>query len=136
MPQVYTMQQAFDTAARGVIEQGGPAMNMEATCQYLNEDGLKCGVGHLLPDDKTRKDWDLSVGAIVDLADDDELWPAAMAPKLEAAGLTGLSRRFLEDLQKAHDNPANKFSSNYLADFRQNMRDLAEKWELDPKVVS
>lgn len=45
-----TPQEIFDTAARGIIAQGGASVLPGGECQYRGPNGRKCAAGHLLPD--------------------------------------------------------------------------------------
>lgn len=45
-------QQIFDTVATHLLKQGKPALSAEGYCRYRTDDGLKCAVGVLIPDDK------------------------------------------------------------------------------------
>ena len=45
-------QEALNIAARGILEQGAYSLNKARTsCMYRGENGTKCAVGHLIPDD-------------------------------------------------------------------------------------
>lgn len=45
-----TRQEAFDKALAHLRQQGRPAMNV-ALCAYRSDDGGKCAIGALIPDD-------------------------------------------------------------------------------------
>lgn len=45
-----TPQEMFDTAVRGVLQQGGSS-NEHGLCMYRSRTGRKCAAGWLLPDD-------------------------------------------------------------------------------------
>lgn len=52
VPQALTMQELFDRAVVGVIEQGEKSCNpRHGTCEYRSQSGLKCTVGHLISDE-------------------------------------------------------------------------------------
>lgn len=127
------MQEAFDRAARGVIEQGGPSLDRQDTCCcYLSDDGKRrCGVGHIMPNDMVRHKWDRDFGAIQDLT-----WEDVPAWEKEKANLLELPREFLIDLQAAHDEPSNQRAPDYLAAFRDEMRKVALTWKLSAEALS
>jgi hypothetical protein len=43
---------------KGILDQGKPAKTEIGKCKYLTDTGLKCIVGHMMPDDKTRRSAD------------------------------------------------------------------------------
>jgi hypothetical protein len=45
-----TLQEAFDTAAIHMLEQGRRSINSNDACLYRGADGLKCAVGALITD--------------------------------------------------------------------------------------
>ena len=56
-----TNQEAFDIAAVGMIKQGArslvdPGPDGSNACAYRGEDGMKCGVGFLIPDELYDED--------------------------------------------------------------------------------
>lgn len=86
-------QNAFNTAYNGVIAQGKPSVIIFENeklpiCAYRSNDGCKCNVGHLIPDDKYD-------------------------PRMENLSFNVLNRdfplfddkdsRFLREMQQAHD---------------------------------
>jgi hypothetical protein len=49
------MQEAFDTAARQIIKQGGQCIGGESdACQYRGPNGTKCAAGAVMPDEFYR----------------------------------------------------------------------------------
>lgn len=48
----YTKQTAFDTSARHLLTQNKKAKLSAIACAYRGEDGTKCGIGCLIPDDR------------------------------------------------------------------------------------
>jgi len=46
-----TAQQAFETAVNGLYAQGQLSTNSVNDCLYRSPEGLKCGVGFLIPDE-------------------------------------------------------------------------------------
>lgn len=55
-----TAQEIFDTVINHLLQQGGPALNYnyddealdDPVCRYRSNNGLKCAVGCLIPDDQ------------------------------------------------------------------------------------
>ena len=52
-----TSQEVFDFSARHLIKQGRPARRLpshvgKVSCQYHTDEGLKCGIGCFIPDDR------------------------------------------------------------------------------------
>lgn len=123
-----TMQEAFDKAARGVIEQGRPSVTKTGNCRYTGENGERCGVGQLVDDRGLRQRMD-EYGAITDAP----LW------LLKEAGLDGLDLEFLTALQNAHDaaSPALAVGTRkgFIAEFRDRMKCVARAWDLNPEVL-
>ena len=52
-----TPQEMFDKAYLGVIAQGCKSEKTNGECAYRGQNGSKCGIGHLIPDDLARA-WD------------------------------------------------------------------------------
>jgi len=46
-----TPQEIFDKAVDGMLKQGVQSMNECGSCVYRSSDGLKCAVGHVIPDE-------------------------------------------------------------------------------------
>lgn len=103
----YTFQEAFDKAYNGVIAQGGPSNTRPGGhCIYRGPDGKKCGVGHLLDDDKVWRESSTptspeNLDAVADMFPGEPPYRA---------------QNFLEEIQSAHDYAANA-TENYGVDF-------------------
>jgi hypothetical protein len=93
-------QQAFDKALNGVRAQGYRKAIRAGGCQYLAEQGLRCGVGHMLSEEAARGAFG-SIGAIMAGKYDGSkaVWPTLF--KIE---LAGLDVDFLSACQWAHDS--------------------------------
>lgn len=98
-------QEIFDKVATHLIQQGEPAMDSNGDCVYRNDQGLKCAVGCLIPDDKYEGRFEqLGIGANLSAnkerqSDIEGLWSV-----LEGEGiLRDEHLQLLEDLQEAHD---------------------------------
>lgn len=46
-----TNQELFDKVVRAIVKQGRGSINSEGLCVYRGPDGLKCAVGHIIPDE-------------------------------------------------------------------------------------
>lgn len=44
------LQQIFTTITTALIKQGKPSTTEDGSCKYRGPDGLKCAIGHLIPD--------------------------------------------------------------------------------------
>lgn len=115
-------QNAFDTAVRGVIEQGGFARENRLG-RYRTETGLKCAVGHLLPDDAGDAVMN-HMGAVGSL----------VSSHREIYATLGISSNedllFLTDLQRAHDN-----AFDDLTYFRAAAEVVARRYNLNPAAA-
>lgn len=125
---MYTMQEAFDIAARGVIGQGGPSVDV-GMCVYRSANGRKCAAGHLISDQNYRDVFEgQTIGKIWDKINE---WDR-------------LSPKFLSFLQKAHDENALPLDGmeylviadgNFISGYKASMRAVAERFNLDAKVL-
>lgn len=121
---MYTMQEAFDIAARGVIGQGGPSIDV-GMCVYRSANGRKCAAGHLISDQSYR---DVFEGQTIG-----KIWD-------KISEWDGLKPTFLSFLQKAHDENALppdgvKTDENFISGYKVSMRAVAERFNLDAKVL-
>jgi hypothetical protein len=116
-------QQAFDRAVSALIEQGEPAYS-EFGCCYRTDGGLKCAVGHLMPEDKYQPGFE---------------GVAASEPQiLRAAGISAASANFLEALQDTHDGPAEEGLTDgaWVEAFKKRARIVADDFGLSAKVLA
>ena len=91
-------QEIFNKVFLGLKSQGfQQSVNKHNVCQYRGEGGLKCAVGHLIPDEIYNKEWD-----------DETTLADALPPHVyDAMGISadfGASVDFLMQLQDIHDN--------------------------------
>lgn len=54
-------QDAFERMVLSMYEQGQQASTMNGACKYRTDDGRKCAVGQLIPDEKYRSNMEGSV---------------------------------------------------------------------------
>ena len=138
-----THQQIFDDAATGVLAQGKPAKGENSqtglvSCQYLTEDGRKCGIGQLLANDEIRTKWDGIGLAMTDVEGQLFLGSthADMIRKdLAASNLPAdaLSLDLMKRIQSAHDSASQE--SDFVALFKNEMRLVAQDFDLDAGKV-
>jgi hypothetical protein len=117
----HTKQSVFDTVARGILAQGGPALseNDLPSCVYRGAKGIKCGIGMLIPDSEYTDNMEgqdviNALGfsfALTNLAEN-------------------VSINFLEQLQVAHDD-AGSSTIGWLDNWKEPMRNIAVSHDLD-----
>lgn len=96
-----TPQAAFDAALFGIRGQGYKRSETYGACKYRGDNGLKCGIGHILPDDLCVSDDGLSLDSVSDtgigaILDDYE------CDKVKAF-FANCKRSLLCEMQHAHD---------------------------------
>jgi hypothetical protein len=113
-------QSDFDFVMKSMIEQGRPSLRVgphgTKQCAYRGENGTKCAAGFFIPDELYSEDLE---GKSL-LADSVE--------RLECFDGKGLS--FLRTMQQAHDI-SSEDPKNFMEQFRNRMRNIAEYYELD-----
>lgn len=115
----YTMQEAFDTAWRGIVKQGFPA-GANGDC-WLRSGGNKCAIGHLILDEEYDPNMDNSVRI------------ASLPIELTDIDTPLTKGQFLIDIQRAHDN-ASYSGTEFLSQFKNGMRRLATRWKLTAPI--
>lgn len=121
MPKTTTEQEMFDIAVAGILAQGGKSAS-GGTCLYRGGPGMKCAVGHLIPDQHYRREFEsISLNDVI--------------TRLADSGGPDLSnhRGFLGALQEVHDLPEN--GMGYIDRFKQRARDFANANELSIKNI-
>ena len=111
-----TPQEIFDTAARGIIGQGGPSVVLGGACLYRGPNGRKCAAGWLLPDDE----WSEEINSA---------WVGDV-PYFE--GHKHLSLIFR--LQVAHDGRP-KDDAEFFGPWREEMLGIAKAYDLSPAIL-
>jgi len=90
-----TKQEMFDKACEGLAAQGwqkSRALN-GAACLYRGPYGLKCAVGHIIPDEIYDPKWDAYIGSIQEVCE----------ASSDVAALIGSEIEFAREMQRAHD---------------------------------
>lgn len=122
-------QEAFDLAAKHLLAQGVKSREKADSsspyppaCAYRGEDGLKCAIGALIPDDQYSPNMEnMSVSILLR----QEYCP----PILKSGDLT---KGFLQGLQDAHDHA---HGDGDVEEFRRNLFTFAKQWKLDASVL-
>ena len=131
-------QEVFNKAVKGLAAQGfQSSRNKDKTCRYRGPEGLKCAVGHLIPDevDCTPLEGDsVYFRGVIDLLNTLGYNVEAGVTYLNASGSVCYEHtpdvRFLFDLQKAHDNACNAES------MKDCLTAFAQKYNLSTEVLS
>ena len=109
-----TRQDLFNTAYAGLKAQGfKQSLDSYGQCKYRGRGGLKCAVGHLIPDERYNSSFEGSGAASSDIAG-----MVGVGPENDNAAI------FLIALQRAHDNCATP------EQMQGNLREVAKKYEL------
>lgn len=112
-----TDQEVFNRVALHLLQQNHRSADALGTCSYRGEEGRRCAVGCLIPDDRY-------MASLEGLA--------VTAPKLQSLlrglGFGSHQLDLLQTLQSLHDfNPASTW--------KQRLMQTAEDYNLDPQVV-
>ena len=111
-----TNQEAFDTVVRHLRNQGRQAID-DGRCSYLTQDGLKCAVGCLIPDDKYGTDFEGKSVTIL--------------PRTYL-GLEDVYYDLLERLEGVHDV---HFHSGFTPEVKEHLRIVAHTYDLNESVI-
>lgn len=106
----YTKEEVFEMARfaiRAMLKQGKRSVDSEdkIACRYRGPNGLKCAIGHLIPDDLYDE---------VDMESNTALYV------FHILGLTGDALTYLDSLQSCHDY-AN--DNNFVESFTKNVKE-------------
>lgn len=113
-----TAQEAYDKVLFALRKQRQQSTDSSGACLYRGPDGLKCAVGHLLPDHLYSDSFEMT-GA--------EQLPR---PALEAIGLHLVDTGLLRHLQKAHDNDLPEMEGGDMRGWEQAMQNIASRHHL------
>lgn len=103
-----TRQEIFNKVSSCLLKQMEKSISLKG-CAYRGDGGLKCAIGHLIPDKEYKEE--LEGRTIISLF---ETFPAMM----ERIGLSRNDKAFLDSLQGIHD-------SNNPCDWEERLRDFA-----------
>lgn len=115
-----TLQETFDTVARALVKQGGPSLNEVNRCAYRGENGARCAVGHLIPDDR----YDPSM-------ENESAGHRRVAPVLRGLGVDVY---LAGALQRTHDGTV-KHPAGWLTAWADSMRRIAESYGLSTAAL-
>jgi len=126
-----TKQEVFDTVVSALIKQGHPSIDTSGGCLYRGPDGLKCAIGHLIPDNVYTPDME-----------------NVSADHLAFTKTLGVDVKFVEDLQRAHDGGScftfdpigtdapDSTPTDWLAQFRSLASRIADHYGLNKDALS
>lgn len=112
-------QEAFDKAVSGVIKQGSKSFTSNG-CKYRGPNGLKCAVGHLIPNDIYEPDMETGITYLY------QEYPVIQ--KL----FKDVDLGMLTDLQIAHDKAD---ELNFTSSFKQIAWEIAKDYNLNTNVL-
>lgn len=119
-------QWAFDTALNGLRAQGKRSVSPENnSCAYRSPEGLRCGIGFLIPDERysSRLEgmgaWNTQIGDAVlpGIGKDDRDFLGALQPRLhdeldyKLTGLEAAAADFAEEYGLTYTAPAERVAS-------------------------
>jgi len=129
-------QEILNVSTAGVLAQGRPALhNTKGGCAYraFGPNGvIKCGIGHLIPDDKfqaMQKNHTDGMYASALVRDEIDFMPEHLRPQKVAADID-----FLRIVQGCHDNAwstTRPALETFVEDFKARVRDVAKNWDLE-----
>lgn len=126
----HTNQSVFDAALDGVRAQGYLKSAIHGACVYRSDNGLKCGIGHAIPDDIAdgMNPYFNSGSCVSDLCEADSAVAALFAD---------CDENLLGDIQQAHDNYASSLESDWGGGaFEDRMQNLANTYNLNFKELT
>jgi hypothetical protein len=112
-----THQEIFNKVARHLLVQNKEAMDDKLTCMYRNDDGLKCAIGCLIPDELYTPDIE---GTGINDGGGDEVW----AILVQAGFNKEEDEELLSALQWLHDGQPPET-------WRERLRYMAAEFKLE-----
>ena len=115
-----TKQEMLNQAVKGICDQGEPGW--DGGCLYRTDQGLKCAVGCLIPDEifsnpRSKEAWNTrTVATLIDHVPQFSDWKP--------------EREFLIELQLAHDEAAEE-DLDFKEEFEKNIKKLSAKFGLE-----
>ena len=116
-----TPQEMFDKAYLGVIAQGEKSTKPDGSCAYRGQNGSKCGIGHLIPDDLAEA-WDARTNSSIGHIRSTKAYPI---PEFIRTNI-GLACA----MQGAHDNCDQYDHHAFIKEFKYRMAQVAEDYKL------
>ena len=115
-----THQEIFDFVWTKLYEQGEQSIE-RCDCRYRTTGGLKCAVGHLIPDDLYEENME---GRTVRVISEHYSLPSDVFNRYNEG--------FLNELQAAHDSAG---TINFLEHLASQMRDIAVRMNLSHTII-
>ena len=115
-----TAQQIFDKVAIHLLTQNKRAIDEDKICKYRTEDGLKCAVGCLIPDEDYDPRMELMTFPILFLSPNRQRFPQ-LHPLHDHISI-------LQELQRIHDRSLPET-------WKHRLTLLAEQFDLNPEVL-
>lgn len=127
MPTPMSLQDIFDTGVRGVLKQRAPSIDPESgNCLYRGPNGLKCLIGHIIPDHWINEHFnadDLCLSTIIDRLKDGNIiegW---------------VSYGALNTLQQSHDYAQRDNPEAFVSSFKISCRSFAHTYGLSAAAL-
>jgi len=123
-----TEQEIFNHVLDHIVEQGQPARDSEESCMYLTASGLKCAVGCLI---KPQYYNPIFEGETVSVAFVISPEKCELLAALKLSGVDAENKsvnNLLSKIQTAHDTSS---YHNFVEEFKESMRDIAEESGLE-----
>lgn len=90
--ELMTSLEIIDRVTKHLLCQGVPSETAYESCAYRGEEGRKCAVGVLIPDDEYKSYWDIRFGTKIEVV------------KSKCPSLRGMDLQLLKELQEIHDS--------------------------------
>lgn len=136
-----TYQEALDISTRGIIAQGGPSYlysGKDIVCRYRGNNGCKCAIGQLIPDNKYFPAMDsgteiegpmfalsvLQAAKVISEDEDSFFWTALQLAHDSACGYLKDGHVMLRSLNE------------FWIDWRHRLKLLAQGYDLNPVVIN
>lgn len=118
-----TNQEIFDTVYRHLLSQGKRAKTEDGDCVYRTEDGAKCAVGCLIPDELYMSDIETASAELAALGVRDGARERFLGEIFDEIGIPKESAYLLGALQGVHDH-------EHPDEWQQALEFVAEKYGL------
>jgi hypothetical protein len=124
-------QEGYDQACKesAFYGFGIPQESDYMTCRYRTDDGLKCAIGSLIPDEVYNPAMD-NVGGVYGLAQE---FPQVMEQLFDITDDNDINLGFLGALQSVHDSQHNWKSTENM---RKDLWNVAARYNVDGSIVN
>ncbi len=97
-------QQLFDIVSKHLLKQGRRSVNAYGSCRYYGDDGLKCAIGCLIPENKYNKEFEGKIiTEKIPMDEVDLMNTNGHKPICDAAGIGEDQVKLALALQRIHD---------------------------------